>query len=364
MEENIIELAKAVELFTICTNCHGGHFNENGICQKCGLEDKHVVNFINKLKIALENVHTEKINDIDNSIYVIREHPFAQEYLNKKNYTNLLKEKEEELHNKINSKINLSNDDFRALFFLANDFESNYKEEFLEYLILFHNKDIFTEEEFEKTLESYVSNITSGYTNNSILSIQDTVDENSTGVIGLCKFLGDKNENYSIISLRRKEFDDLYNKRNYNALDTIFHETTHTKQFSKAINGENDDETMLIIKDLILSKYIDGYYDENYEMISYENDAIYKSCLNFYYLILKYDIKGFENLDKLMENISKLKFLASSKKRTVNGNSYENIDDIFNDFALNNPTLLDESMKNFPQLKEFYEDQDSSDFKM
>ena len=151
---------------------------------------------------------------------------------------------------------------------------------------------------------------------------------------------------YNKIRLSKEMVKDLYLKGDPYIIEIIWHELTHTFQYSQIFTGKMLTPYSLIeIKDQILTENIPGYYKDNYERISYEVEALYSGKASLINILKSfgYNVKSkLESLNSLKEKITNpLRIIAKEEK---------NIDDIFNDFIASKPYLLNHN----PILQLFY----------
>ena len=167
------------------------------------------------------------------------------------------------------------------------------------------------------------------------------------------KYLNGK-ESYSIkdiIYLCREDIASLYYTGNFKVLKNMLHELGHVKQFKQVIIDKNSTlYAIRHIKEEILAAISPGYYDDNYERISYEVDAEIYSILELLNLFEKFGITFKVGKNPYKEVLANLVSMSKNNLRVIDGTE-DTVDNIF-DFAI---IHYPEFLEIYPQLQELYE---------
>ena len=152
-------------------------------------------------------------------------------------------------------------------------------------------------------------------------------------------------ESYTLkthVYLNKDLVQKLYYSGDYRIIKNIFHEACHIKQYKKIkLDYECDDFIIKQIKEEILSSFYPGYYDLNYEIISYEAEAELYGITEFLKLLKKLGVEFINNSNP---------FLVSINYRETSF-GLQSLDEMFDIIIMHRPELLDE----YPQLKMNYE---------
>lgn len=141
----------------------------------------------------------------------------------------------------------------------------------------------------------------------------------------------------------------LYYYGNTEFIEVFNHELRHSYQYKEVFSGKEVSLLgMIATKDKILRDMVPNYYDDNYELISYEKDAY---AIGIQSRLIALDFFGLEPINKneQMQKVAKYQNSLFDTKRIYNGMSIE-LDDLFNKIIINNPSLL----KRYPQLNYLY----------
>ncbi len=148
------------------------------------------------------------------------------------------------------------------------------------------------------------------------------------------------------IRLTLEELNYLYMYGSNALLLTIFHELRHTYQDARVFTGKDISlENMIMSMDKILSQFITGYYDENYDVISYEIDAEYFGKQGQLNMLKKLGIEVPKE-ENIQEKLTELQREFYNDIRMVNGYK-ERLEPLFWDTIYDKPFIL----KYYPQLK-------------
>lgn len=356
LEESFYDEVKRIILeinnITGCSNC-GGNFEESA-CIYCETKDNNLDVLIVRLKEKLEELNNFlKENDINkltvnrlfNLLFSVSCTKISDidRLLEKYNYNNLFNEFYTQTLDRLRNNEELSVLEINILEAIIdkNSKEYNYTELFM----------LLTKRCIEKrnniSLQSFVkltmiftnSLIKNEYPNPKCFLLQDDETKENLIVHGSSVF--------NTINLREADIISLYENGEVDIIDTIFHEFTHTVQYSKIFraNGIVDPLTLLELKDYILSKENIEYYNNNYKNISYEKEAEWGG-LYFSNLFLK--TIGHSKNEEVPSNEALLPYFLDSNR--VENGILRDIEDIFDEYIRLKPELLTK----YPQLKIMY----------
>lgn len=190
-------------------------------------------------------------------------------------------------------------------------------------------------------IKNAYSNMINGYT--PIVNITNFDDDlrNSTGIA----------HDIFKISINEDIINDLYNNKNLEAFITIFHELVHIEQNIYIKFGYISDSIMDYIKDDVIVRIIKDdngidYYKENYDHISFENDAEIIGTITAMKWLENAGIKLTDNFKVFLNNsVNREVKKRSIRTRTVNGKEYD-IDELFESCIKLHPEYIDK----YPQL--------------
>lgn len=278
MEEQVIEICKKLRNIDKCCLCGGSY--RNGICIYCGRENQEIgylsfslEKFINKLPIDV--FLNSGLNNILTVLYSIRKMdiPIVDKIMLTTNYPNTVIKNFSSIdfQKVVNGSIDLTNEQYFLLQTLLFSGELNQKFELditniliranLEKNSNYNPAEYDKEKLYLKLAELTTTNIIGLKTVNTNL-INDEYEDERKDTVGTVLFNEINLSKKAILNEEKEIFV------------TIFHECVHLKQYK-----ENNIDRILSYKNLIeimdseLSDLIPGYYDTNYENISYEKEA-------------------------------------------------------------------------------------------
>lgn len=190
-------------------------------------------------------------------------------------------------------------------------------------------------------IKNAYSNMINGYTPSVNITNFDDDLRNSTGIA----------HDIFKISINEDIINDLYNNKNLEAFITIFHELVHIEQNIYIKFGYISDSIMDYIKDDVIVRIIKDdngidYYKENYDHISFENDAEIIGTITAMKWLENAGIKLTDNFKVFLNNsVNREVKKRSIRTRTVNGKEYD-IDELFESCIMLHPEYIDK----YPQL--------------
>ena len=145
---------------------------------------------------------------------------------------------------------------------------------------------------------------------------------------------------FEYIEINENLINDFYNNQSTKLFETLIHEIEHLHQFCNIEKGMVSHDIINMIKDKILSDELDGYYENNYQNISYEVDArvVGRKGMIDYFKALGYKL----NIQELEEK---------QNLNRIHNNKIDNLNNIFNVYIIDHPELV----KKYPQLLLEYE---------
>lgn len=275
MEQEIINVCKKIKSISKCSACGGSYKLDT--CIFCGTKNSELTELISKLKNLISDFrnqpslsNTTRVNDLFNYLYSINslEIPSVNQLLSDVNYHKLLEEHFQVIAKKVNDGNKLLQEDYQFLcfFLINNQFKESMKLGVTNTLI----KGIANKEcEFDINLLEEIVKI--------------FVEEAIKNVIGLkythCKIVEyiDKSTCgsalYGNVYVSKDEIKYLSEGKITYLLRTIFHEIIHVRQFQRRKDKYISIYDLLLLKDSILSDASRKYYDDNYYLLSTENQA-------------------------------------------------------------------------------------------
>lgn len=153
---------------------------------------------------------------------------------------------------------------------------------------------------------------------------------------------------YDKIWLSEEEVKAMYYEGSTALLNSMFHEIAHTMQYKQAFSGFNLNVYIIKeIKEHILTQMLEGYYEENYDYISYELEAEFYGITNAIEFL---NANGFRvDTERHEKELNDLKIRMFEEKRYYNGEE-TSVDILFEEVIREHPELLDRH----PQLKYLY----------
>lgn len=342
-------IVKKIRNFT-CKNC-GGNFNDN-ICNFCGSKDNDLEQELIKLEIILNKILYEfynvnkdniKINKLFNLLYTLNDsQECVNDFLRKFNYQENFQEFTKELMVKLNdqnasfSEIELNT--IETVIYQKNkNFNMNYIHHYFIQRAL-HGKQNVSFECFKEIIKQFAESILKTYYNSPECILKEFEKQEKHGK----NFIISGKNKARKVWINVLEIEEMYKNQYYSLLITLLHESIHGVQFKNIFSGKQEADPLVIleIKDRILSESIKGYYEENYERLSFEIEADYHA----YVLVSKY-----LNINLMTDELQNKFNNILNGKRKFNGNELD-IDDIFNKYIYDHPEIL----KGNPQLQLLY----------
>lgn len=275
MIEEIINVCKKIKSISKCSAC-GGSIKQD-TCIFCGTKNNKLTELISRLNSLINSFRSQVdisniivTNNLFNHLYSINdlEIQSVNQLLSDVNYHNLLEEQFQVITKKINNGDKLSKEDydFLCFFLINNQFKDSLKLGVVNVLIKgIVNKecnfDISSLEEIVKTF----------------------VEEGIKNVIELkyphCKIVEYNNERtcgsalYGNIFISKAQIKHLVEGKLTYLLRTLFHEMIHVRQYQRRKDRYISIYDMILLKDEILSDVSRKFYDDNYFLLSIENQA-------------------------------------------------------------------------------------------
>lgn len=352
MIDEIIELCKEISIHKKCSKC-GGTLT-CATCNYCGSKEENLETDINNLVNLLMKFEKDFTSDFFDNIIVSElfnhlysidslQIPKVNEWLIKSNYSKLINDKLNELISKVNNSEKLINSEYQFVsFLLTNDLiDRNVKVNWLNLIIKgIALKECFLEQnEIEilvKAFSEELMNKACGVTK-SHCQIVDYYEEK--------KCNGEAIGNW--IFINRNLIKQLIDGNVVGLMSTIFHEAIHVHQFNRRNKKTISLLNSIQLKDFILDKLIDGYYDENYLLDSMENEAFLESINSAieYSKFLEVPIgeKQLEEYNDRMK-IHSNRLLNLYRKKD---DKYVDLTELFESILVKHPELLIQ----YPQLK-------------
>ena len=348
MVQEIINVCKKIKNISKC-NCCGGPYKQD-TCIYCGTKNNELTELISRLDNLINSFRSQVdisniivTNNLFNHLYSINdlEIQSVNQLLSDVNYHKLLEEQFQGIIQKINvgSKLLQEDYDFLYFFLINNQFKDKMKLGVTNVLIKgIVNKecnfDISSLEEIVKTF----------------------VEEGIKNVIGLkythCKIVEYNDKRtcgsalYGNIYVNKAQIRHLADGKITYLLRTIFHEMIHVRQYQRRKDAYISTYDMILLKDNILSDANRKYYDDNYYLLSIEN----QSFLNQGKETLDYiDNLGIspskEELDDMNKDYERHRKFYGVTTRLWDDKPYD-LEFLFDNYVFNNPGVL----KQYPQL--------------
>ena len=319
-----------------CNNC-GGLLTSN-TCEYCRTVDKEYDSLVEELKDNISSNNTVSLNDFI-GLYSLKDMniDFVSKLLiDNKNYI-------EELDN-VTKKENPNNEDNMVyLNLLRFDMvDKSISVRLMNEMI--QDKLDFSKEEKKEVIKYFTENYASNFYKKSNFSYSNkdhcSLDDDAAG-----------GAFWNMVFLSEKAVDESLDNKNYSEiLETIFHEVTHTMQFSEL--GSKDPNKysyyrLLTAKERLITSKNKEFYKENYLLNSMEVEARYceKLLLLDYYKTHNIPL---DNQEKYIEEAKKEEMLLSNEIRIINGQR-TTIDEEFNKLD-----FTDEDFNRFPIIKTQY----------
>ena len=273
--DEIMNICKKIKSISKCSQCRGSYKLDT--CIYCDAKNSELTELIFKLNDLIADFRSQVdisniiiINNLFNHLYSINEFeiPSVNQLLVDVNYTKLLEEHIQFIRKKINSENKLTQEDydFLCFFLINNQFKGDMKLGVSNLLI----KGIAKKE--------------CSFDINSLKEIVKIfVEEAIKNVIGLkythCKIVEYDNKRtcgsalYGNVFVSKDQINHLGEGKTTYLLRVIFHEMIHVRQFQRRKDRCISINDMLLLKDNILSDVSRKFYDDNYYLLSIENQA-------------------------------------------------------------------------------------------
>lgn len=348
MEEKIINICKRIKEISKCNSC-GGSFKQD-TCIYCGTKNSELTELISKLddliiafrsQTNLSNITS--INTLFNHLYSIHEFEISSvnQLLVDVNYTKLLEEQIQFITQKINFRNKLIQEDydFLCFFLINNQFKGDVKLGVTNVLI----KGIAKKEcSFDIDLLEEIVRI--------------FVEEAIKNIIGLkhthCIVVEYKDKNvcgsalYGNVYVGKNEINFLMEGKITYLLRTLFHEMIHVRQYQRRKDKYISIYDMLLLKDNILSDSSRKYYEDNYYLLSTENQSFLNEGKETLDYLKKLGISpSEEELDDINKNYEYHRKFYGVTARLWEDNPCD-LEILFDKSVYSNPSLLNK----FPQL--------------
>ena len=322
-----------------CPNC-SGNFN-NSECNFCGSVDYNLEKELEKLKLLLDdfsketitlNHHNIKINKLFNLLYTLNDsQDIINNFLDKYKYKQLFNEFSKETITKLDKTdiifTDLELNTIETIIYQNNNqFNSSY---IYKYFInrCINKQQNVNLECFQEIIKQLTEITLKPFYRNS----QCILKEYEINKYGKHFVMYGSNRAHKIY-LNINAIENMYYNQDSNMLITIFHESMHGIQHKNIFYDKQDIDPLVLleIKDIILSKVIPNYYNENYNNISFEIEAEY-----FGQVLASNYIN-----QNLIDNDIQYKYNnILNQQRTINGITTD-IDTLFNNYIVDHPELL------------------------
>ena len=339
-----------------CPSCNG-HFLDNH-CKYCGYEVPALKNIIDSIEYKLDRftdrisnlpIKRMPINKLFNLLYTFKEIELTKikDLFEKYQYDTLMIDKLKEVILKISNNEELTEED---IIVVENQIVKNNINLNLEPLFCYFMHEAILRKPkisyvcFKHLIKNYAELKMKPYYRNPSCIIQSTSDmtikQKERQTVGQAS--------YNKIWLSEEEVKAMYYEGGTALLNSMFHEIAHTMQYKQAFCGFN--LNIYIIKEIkehILTQMLEGYYEENYDYISYELEAEYYGITNAIQFLKD---NGFVVDTKRHEKeLKELETRMSEEKRYYKGVE-TSVDILFDEIIYKRPELLDKH----PQLKYLY----------
>lgn len=347
-----------------CPNCGGSY--HNSICIYCNslnplLEEKiKMLKDITAEVIKNVNPKEEKFQLFLSNLYSLRNIDFVDDLLTKYDYFNVMNNFYKKIIAKINNNEIITKEEIPYVENIilrneindANKGTTNYIANYFIKSILYNNLtkekiSIVSYEVFKEMLKNYTTNImkdTYGY----FSSTCEILPKEKYQEIAEDKLvLGENIAN--IVRFNEDVIKALYYYGNTEFIEVFNHELRHSYQYKEVFSGNEVSLLgMIATKDKILRDMLPNYYNENYNLISYEKDAF---IIGLKSRLMTFQIFGLEaaNKKEIIEKIIMYQNSLFDTKRIYEGTDIE-LDELFNKTIINKPSIL----KRYPQLNYLY----------
>lgn len=348
MIEEIINVCKKIKSISKCSAC-GGSIKQD-TCIFCGTKNNELTELISRLNSLINSFRSQVdisniivTNNLFNHLYSINnlEIQSVNKLLSDVNYHNLLEEQFQVITKKINNGDKLSKEDydFLCFFLINNQFKDSLKLGVVNVLIKgIVNKecnfDISSLEEIVKTF----------------------VEEGIKNVIGLkythCKIVEYDDKRtcgsalYGNVYVNKAQIRHLADGKLTYLLRTLFHEMIHVRQYQRRKDRCISIYDMILLKDEILSDASRKYYEDNYYLLTMENQAFMsESKETLDYMEQLGIIPSKEELDDINKDYEYHKNFCGATIRIWEDVPCE-LDTLFDKSIYNSPSVLNQ----YPQL--------------
>ncbi len=276
-------IVKEINNIGACPNC-GGHYIK-GTCKYCRTKNEKLEQLVNDLEIYLKSlleklenlpIKNININKLFNLLYTCKniEDSLLNELFTKYNYEEVFQhffeQNLERLNNCDNEFTPLEMEVFETAISVNKHPELNRVYDFFIRNALLKKQNV--------SFDSFCI-VIKHFTESQMKIVYPTVKcqivEKIPYKICNSKVVGESS--YNKITLSKELVKELYNNENFEILITIFHELIHTMQWKEIFTSKDIKAiTPLMMTELmeyILTREVSGYYNENYDKISYENEA-------------------------------------------------------------------------------------------
>lgn len=348
MIEEIINVCKNIKSISKCRSC-GGSIKQD-TCIFCGTKNNELTELISKLKNLISDFrnqpslsNTTRVNDLFNYLYSINslEIPSVNQLLSDVNYHKLLEEQFQGITKKINNGDKLSKEDydFLCFFLINNQFKDSLKLGVVNVLIkgIAKKECSFDIDALEEIVRIFV-------------------EESIKNVMGLkyphCQIVEYNNERtcgsalYGNIFISKAQIKHLVEGKLTYLLRTLFHEMIHVRQYQRRKDRYISIYDMILLKDKILSDASRKFYDDNYFLLSIENQAFMNESKETLDYLEKLEITpSKEELDDINKDYEYHKNFCGATIRIWENVPCE-LDTLFDKSIYNSPSVLNQ----YPQL--------------
>lgn len=305
-----------------------------------------VLKLIEDIKVVIEKTEIDSmpVNSFFNELFLLRNSNIKEvnDLLRRYNYAQILKKSYKGIQTAIASDRQLNDTEKLCLDFFANNqmlTDLNIIEYFLKKALLRDNSISF--ETFCNLFKVYARFLMKQYVPNPHFEF---LSENQ-----MAGKKGYSSENK--VYLSRENIQNFYYMGIYTVLKDLFHELCHVKQYRDIkLQRKSDEFTQMQIKEEVLSCYLEGYYEANFEKISYEVEAELFAITELLKLFTKFGIHFEKNKNPYSAIVSRLVKLSQDGSRVSKGEMLS-VDELFDSFIMYHPELLEI----YPQLNLDYE---------
>ena len=333
-----------------CNDC-GGSYTKEATCVYCGKENSQLKDNLKKLEEIFSDNKSDDISIENNMLLSLKylEIDYINDHLEEIDYEYMIKAKIEELRNKLIMGGDIFEDDYKvmdAVKRIGTDEDKDLLSKFI-FLNQSAGKISFPYDYVEFAVRHITENYLKDYYQiNTKCRIEDDLG---------CSAFAIGND----VVIDRKHVDSFYESRDPMILVMLIHESCHVYQnaIMKKDYQSVDARTtlapfyLLEAKDKVLSYLDRGYYHDNYDNLTFENEAYAEGYIQARDWYMQY---GLELSGEYIENkIQELKSKMNNFYRVYDGKKRSLID-IFEDVIVDHPEMLD----NYPILKVEYKIED------